>query len=436
MLSKFKYHLKNNFPFLRDKKLFLATSGGLDSMVLIHLMHQLNFQIAVLHCNFKLRGVESDGDEAFVKSVCTELKIPFFVKKFDTQKIVIDQKLSIQVAARNLRYAWFNEQLSEQNYDYLLTAHHLDDNLETFLINFLRGTGIDGLTGIPAQNQHTIRPLLPFSRDEILALAKENNIAWREDSSNASTKYVRNKLRLDAIPKLKEIQPQLLLNFQNTLNNLNQVASLASEASNLLYKNVVTEHQNGIEINLQALMQSTNYQAYLYSWLKKYDFTAWQDVYQLVAAETGKKVFAKNHVLLKNRTSLFLFENNSNIANDEFYIVENQNHVKYPINLSFSEVAALSISNSNTIFVDKNELHFPLSIRKCKADDLFYPFGFKGKKKLTQFFKDIKLSTSEKNNIWLLVSNERIVWVINHRMDDRFRISESTKLILRITTSQ
>ena len=196
---------------------------------------------------------------------------------------------SIQVAARNLRYTWFDEQLSEQNYDYLLTAHHLDDNLETFLINFLRGTGIDGLTGIPDKNQNLIRPLLPFSREEILIFAQENAITWREDSSNASTKYVRNKLRLDVIPKLKEIQPQLLSNFQNTLNHLNQVAALANEASDLFYKNAVIEHQNGIEINLQILMQSFNYRAYLYSWLKKYDFTAWQDIYQLVYAESGKK---------------------------------------------------------------------------------------------------------------------------------------------------
>ena len=230
MLNKFQNHINSNFSFLKDKKLFLAISGGIDSMVLVHLLHKLKLDIAVLHCNFSLRDLESDGDENFVKSICNDLNISCFVQKFDTKKFALDYKLSIQLAARKLRYDWFYEQLNDKNFDYILTAHHLDDSLETFLINLTRGTGLDGLTGIPTQNDKIIRPLLPFSRVEIEGFAMQNSIEWREDSSNSSDKYLRNKLRLDVIPILKELQPQLLSSFKNTLENLQQSQSLINDA--------------------------------------------------------------------------------------------------------------------------------------------------------------------------------------------------------------
>lgn len=434
MLDKFKHHLDNLFPFLKNKKLFLAVSGGLDSMVLVCLMHQLKYQIAVLHCNFSLRNLESDGDEDFVKAICSDLKIPIYVQKFDTQKFAAEHKLSIQVAARNLRYSWFDEQLKLKHFDFLLTAHHLDDSLETFLINFTRGTGIEGLTGIPAQNNNIIRPLLPFSRSAILDFAQLNGINWREDSSNISNKYLRNKLRHDVITLLKEMQPNLLSNFVTTLKNLNQVQTLADDASKMMYLNVVTEHEKAIEIDLIKLMQFSNYQAYLYQWLNKFNFSSWHDIYQLVNAESGKKVFSDQYVLIKNTTTLLVSKIEDLISKETIFINENQNEVKYPINLSFSDAIALSITDSSTIFVDKNLLFFPLTIRKYKEHDLFYPFGFKGKKKLSSFFKNAKLSTFQKNNTWLLCSNDTIVWIINHRLDDRFKVSATTTSILKITT--
>lgn len=210
MLAKFQNHIHQNFPFLKGRKLLLATSGGIDSMVLLQLCHQLGLDIRVAHCNFQLRGDESYNDEAFVKSHCENLGILVFVNHFDTKEFAEMQKQSIQVVARNLRYEWFQTLLINNDYDYVLTAHHLDDSLETFLINFTRASGLDGLTGIPPQNGNIVRPLLAFSRNEIEAFAQENKLKWREDSSNASDKYLRNKLRHDVIPILKELNPSLL----------------------------------------------------------------------------------------------------------------------------------------------------------------------------------------------------------------------------------
>ena len=219
MLQKFQNHINLNLPFLQGKKLLLATSGGIDSMVLLHLCHKLKLDIRVAHCNFQLRGDESEEDEKFVKAQCEKLDVLLFINHFDTKKFAEKQKLSIQVVARNLRYDWFNTLLINNDYDYILTAHHLDDSLETFLINFTRGSGLDGLTGIPKQNGNVIRPLLPFSRKEIENFAKENNIKWREDSSNASDKYLRNKLRHEVIPILKELNPSLLADRKSTRLN-------------------------------------------------------------------------------------------------------------------------------------------------------------------------------------------------------------------------
>jgi tRNA(Ile)-lysidine synthase len=248
MLIKFKHHLENNFLHLKGKKLLLATSGGIDSIVLVHLFQQLKFQIAIAHCNFNLRAKESNADENFVKQFAEENQIPFYTNSFQTEAYANENKLSIQLAARKLRYDWFNEVLVKENYDYITTGHHLDDQVETFLINFTRGTGLEGLTGIPAQNDTVIRPLLPFSREEIEIFAQENNIKWREDSSNSSNKYLRNKLRHDIVPILKELNPSFLNSFQNTLEHLKQSNDLLNEASNEVYQKVINSNNDVVEI--------------------------------------------------------------------------------------------------------------------------------------------------------------------------------------------
>ena len=299
MLAKFQNHINQNLPFLKGKKLLLATSGGIDSMVLLHLCDELKLDVRVAHCNFHLRGDESNEDEEFVKTQCEKLGVLLFVNHFDTKKFAAERKLSIQVVARNLRYEWFNTLLINNDYDYILTAHHLDDSLETFLINFTRATGLDGLTGIPQQNGTIIRPLLPFSRNEIEAFAKENELQWREDSSNISDNYLRNKLRRDVIPILKEINPSLLSSFESTISNLQQAQTMVDDASRIVYRKVVDDVDFQKRINLQELMQLPNYSAYLYQWLEPFGFTDWTSIHDLVSAQSGKQIHSQKHTLCK-----------------------------------------------------------------------------------------------------------------------------------------
>ena len=432
MLTKFQSHINENLPFLKEKKLLLATSGGIDSMVLLHLCHQLELDIRVAHCNFQLRGDESDEDEDFVKSQTEKLQIPIFIKKFDTKSFAEKEKLSIQVVARNLRYDWFNTLLINNDYDYILTAHHLDDSLETFLINFTRGSGLDGLTGIPQQNGTIVRPLLPFSKTEIEIFAKENNIEWREDSSNASDNYLRNKLRHDVIPILKELNPSLLHSFQNTISNLQQAQSLVDDASRIVYRKVVTDINFQKRINLMELIQLPNYHAYLYQWLEPLGFSDWDSINDLVVAQSGKQVFSETHVVLKDRNELIIFPKQNEIEPSNFLISKNQREIKFPLNISFFNVDYISVNTTNTIFVDEDKLQFPLEIRKWQEGDWFYPSGMNGKKKLSKFFKDEKFSLLDKSSTWLLCSENQIVWVIGKRVDERFKVTEQTTKILKI----
>ena len=432
MLEKLQLHLNSNFPFLKGKRLFLAVSGGMDSIVLLQLFHQLNYEIAVLHCNFSLRNLESDGDEEFVKYYCESKKIPLFVQKFDTKQFAEDAKLSIQVAARKLRYDWFYEQLADENFDYILTAHHLDDSLETFLINLTRGTGLEGLTGIPAQNDKIIRPFLPFSRVEIEKYIQENNLQWREDSSNASDKYFRNKVRHAIVPVLKELNPNLLSSFQNTVENLQQTQSLVEDASKLVFQIVVQEEANQLKFNLIELIKLPNYAAYLYQWLKDFGFTAWEDIYDLVTAQSGKQVFSESHILLKDRDFLILYAKEIHSDKEEYFIPKELQEVKVPLKISFCNINDISNTNSNCIFVDEELFQFPLTIRKWQKGDYFYPLGMLGKKKLSKYFKDEKMSLIDKTNQWLLCSDNQIVWVIGKRQDERFKITEKTNHKLQI----
>ena len=436
MLSKFEKHVASYFPFLKGKKLLLAVSGGIDSMVLMRLCIEMKMDISVAHCNFTLRGDESDADEDFVKSQTDKLQIPIFIKKFDTKKIAEKEKSSIQVVARNLRYEWFNTLLIKNDYDYILTAHHLDDSLETFLINFTRGSGLNGLTGIPQQNVSIVRPLLPFSRTEIEIFAKENKVEWREDSSNASDKYLRNKLRHDVIPMLKELNPSLLHSFENTISNLQQAQSLVDDASRIVYRKVVTDTNFQKRINLTELIQLPNYNAYLYQWLEPLGFSDWESINDLATAQSGKQIHSQNHTLLKDRNFLIVFPKQESEKTTLFLIEKDQNEIKFPLKIKFCNVDDISNQATNTIFVDEDKLQFPLVIRKWQEGDWFYPHGLNGKKKLSKFFKDEKYSLLDKSEAWLLCSNNQIVWIIGDRQDDRFKVTETTTKILKIKYSE
>jgi tRNA(Ile)-lysidine synthase len=433
MLDKLKNHIAHNFPFLENKKLLLATSGGLDSMIMAHLFHKLKYDVALVHCNFQLRGMESFGDQNFVQDYAEANEIPIFVTQFDTEAFAKDYKLSTQVAARDLRYNWFYELLETENYDYILTGHHADDNIETFLINLSRGTGLEGLVGIPEQNDKIIRPLLPFSREEIAKYANEHDIKWREDSSNASDKYLRNKIRHDLVPLLKELNPQFISSFQKTQSFLQESQQMVEDASIMVYQQVAQQDEDEIRFDLNQLKKLPNYRSYLYQWLNEFGFLAWDDVYDLVDSQSGKQVFSSNFRLLKDRDFLILCPINTEIEVQDYFIAEDTKEVNIPLNLTFCKVSDITVALNSAIFVDQDKLEFPLVLSRWREGDYFQPFGMEGKsKKVSKLFKDEKLSLIEKENVWILWSGKTIVWVVGIRQDERFRVSESTQNILKI----
>ena len=433
MLDRLKNHIAQNFPFLENKKLLLATSGGLDSIVMAHLFHQLNYTIALAHCNFQLRGLESFGDQNFVQDYASTNDIPLFLTQFDTEAFAKDYKLSTQVAARDLRYNWFYELLETENYDYVLTAHHEDDSIETFLINLSRGTGLEGLVGIPTQNDKIMRPLLLFSREEIANYANENNIEWREDSSNASDKYLRNKIRHDLVPLLKELNPNFISSFQKTQSYLQESQAMVEDAAIMVYQQVAKQEGEEIYFDLNQLKKLPNYSSYLYQWLHEFGFTAWADIYDLVESQSGKQVFAAEFRLLKDRDFLILSPIDLDPSKEEYFITEGTAEVKIPLNLSFCKVDAIHIPTNTAIFVDKDKLAFPLVLRKWKEGDYFQPFGMEGQsKKVSKLFKDSKLSLIDKEHTWILWSENKIVWVVGIRQDERYRIDSKTQNILKI----
>ena len=433
MIEKFKIHISNNFPFLKGKKLLLATSGGLDSMVMAHLFQALDYEFALAHCNFQLRGMESFGDQKFVQDFADTYKIPIFITLFDTQAFANDYKLSTQVAARKLRYNWFYELLETKKYDYILTAHHADDNIETFLIHLVRGSGLDGFTGIPAQNDSVIRPLLAFSREQISNYASANAVLWCEDSSNASDKYLRNKIRHDLVPILKELNLNFLTSFQNTQKYLKEAQAMVEDATVMIYQQVATEIEDEIHFDIEKITKLPNYKSYLYQWLKEFGFSAWDDIYDLVGSQSGKQVFSDEFRLLKDRNFLILRPFSSIDSEEEYFINEDQKVVNFPIKLSFCNKDYNSNYDNSVIFVDAEKLKYPLVLRRYKKGDVFEPFGMKGKsKKVSKLFKDEKLTLFQKENTWILCSEDKIVWIVGIRQDERFKIQNTTKNSLQI----
>jgi len=434
MEKAFKNHIKSEFPYLCQSKILLAVSGGVDSVVLAQLckLAKLNFSIA--HCNFNLRDKESDADEEFVLELAEKLDVEVFVENFDTKTFAEDTKISVQMAARELRYHWFEELSAAFKFDYILTGHHANDNLETFLINLIRGSGLEGFTGIKAVNNTVIRPFLPFSRKEIESYAKEHKIKWREDSSNASNKYLRNKIRHDIVPVLEELNPQLLESFAKTQSHLNDSFNLVEDYIGLIYPEIVSKSLYGYDLKIDVLKKLPNTKAVMYQLLNSFGFSEWEDVYQLLNAQPGKMILSETHRLIKDREVLMLTEIPSEENIEKYGIQEGEEILMLPIGrFTISEVDKIENDSVHSIFVNEELLKYPLILRKWQEGDYFYPFGMKGKKKLSDFFKDNKLSLPEKENCWLLCSNEDIVWIINRRADNRFAITDPSQKILKIT---
>ena len=433
MENLFLSHLKKNFPSISVSKLIIAVSGGVDSIVLFHLCLKLKLNFFVAHCNFKLREKESDLDEKFVRDLAIKHNIKFYTKSFNTKKLSSNYNKSIQMAARELRYSWFEELSKELNVKHILTAHHLDDSLETFLINLSRGSGIDGLLGIPRVNDTVYRPLLIFKKDEILSYAKENKISWREDSSNRKQDYLRNQIRIEVLPKLKEINPNLLDNFSKSIDRLQQSKSIIKDKIDDFIKNVSFTRDEKIYFEINKIKKVTNIDAYLYELLKRYNFTQWDDIRGLLDSQSGKQIISKTHKLLKDREHLILVKN-SEVENKTALINKSSKEVAVSLGkIKLSIAKKISKEDSDVIYLDSAKLDFPLKVRNLLSGDYFYPFGMNGKKKVSKYLKDKKISIYDKDKVLILeTSKNKIIWVVGMRLDDRFSVTDNTKEITKI----
>jgi tRNA(Ile)-lysidine synthase len=438
MQKGFVSYIQKEKLFHKTEKILLTVSGGIDSVVMCELFHKAGYNFGIAHCNFQLRNNESDADEIFVEALAEKYHVEFHSIAFDTSAFAKKNKLSIQLAARELRYQWFEEIRSQYEYSYIATAHHQDDSIETFFINLIRGTGISGLHGILNKYGKIVRPLLFCRKNEIEIFAKKNKLKHREDSSNASDKYTRNKIRHQIIPLLKDLNPNLENTISRDMERLKNVELIyRTEIAKALAK-ISKKEKEGVTFSIKKLKKISQINTYLYEFLKPYQFNA-TTVEEIISAfdgESGKQFFSSTHRLIKDRNFLLLENRSVELKNKpsvvKYLIKKNtkkftNDSVKLKLKTG-ANVSELNTSN-NIALIDFDKLVFPLEIRKWEKGDIFYPLGMKGKKKVSDFFIDKKLSLFQKESTNLLISKGEIVWIIGLRLDERFKITEKTKKI-------
>ena len=436
MLGRFTSFITGNNLCSENDKILLAVSGGIDSIVMLDLFVKAGYICAIANCNFNLRGEESDQDLLFVKKLSEEHNIPFFTTSFNTGEYADNNRISIQMAARLLRYEWFEEIRINSNYDKISTAHNKNDIIETFLINLIRGTGIRGLTGIPVRSDHIIRPLLCFTREEIEKYSDETSLQWREDSSNSQTRYARNKIRHLIIPALKELNPSIVNTMTDNTNRLKEVEDIYLHSLEKARKNLVVRESDHSWISVNELKKLTPLYTWTYELVKDFDFSPHivKDIVKNMDAESGRQFFSSTHRLVKDRNKLIIHPL-KDTENKRFYIEDPSQDTEEPVRLELNILPPAGMdeipADQSVAWFDLDLLEFPLMIRKWEPGDYFMPLGMKNMKKLSDFFIDNKFSLPEKENTWLLISGNKIAWIIGKRIDERFRISEDTRRILQ-----
>ena len=438
MLELFKNYIKENKLIDENDKVIVAVSSGIDSIVLLDLFSKTGIDFGIAHCNFGLRGDESDGDEEFVKQLAVKYSVNLNVKRFHTLRYAKEMGISIQMAARELRYDWFEEIRVKYSYNKIALAHQKDDTIETFFINLIRGTGIGGLTGISIDNHHLIRPLLFASREDINDYLKQNNLMHREDSSNSETKYLRNKIRHRIIPLFKEVNPRFDYTMIENITRLKEVEEIFNEAIESKYTELVTLINDEYFIDIELLRKTSNKSTFLYFILKRFEFNQSdvQDIIHSLDGQSGKTFFSPTHRLIKDRSKLIIspiFD----YAEHRYYIDENTLKIDKPLCMKFEVIPKtndfLIDKSTHIAYLDYDKLVFPLVLRKWKYGEYFMPLGMDSLKKLSDFFIDKKLSISEKEKTWILSLGKDIIWVIGMRLDERFKITDDTNTILKVT---
>lgn len=441
MLPELEKYIEREKLFNPTDRLVLAVSGGVDSMVMLELFRQLPYDFVVAHCNFKLRGTESDGDEVFMHDYCGEHGIELYVKTFETREFALQEGISIEMAARELRYKWFYELLDSLHYQYLLTAHHQDDLVETMLINLSRGTGIRGLSGIHPKKGRRVRPLLFASQEQIVDYALAHQIPYRDDSTNNDVIYHRNLIRHQVIPLLEKVNPAFKQNAAKTADVLRETERIYQSKIEDEKHQLITNEGANLHLSIDYLKHSSFVETLLFEVLHPFGFNGGQskEIGQALDAEAGKTFYSETHRLVKDREQLIL----SPLTEEglsRYYIEPDCLEIVEPVRMQFQQL------EKNTDFhfsrdpkiadFDLDKLQFPLMLKKWEQGEYFQPLGMDGFKKLSDFFIDEKFSIPEKENCWILYSNGKVVWITGHRIDNRFKITSETKQVLRITISK
>lgn len=437
MLHRFNSFLRKQELCRPDDRILLAVSGGIDSVVMAHLFTEAGYDCAIAHCNFQLRGEDSELDEAFIRSLALSLEIPVFVKRFDVEAEMQERGISLQMAARDLRYGWFDELLSEHSMERVATAHNMNDAVETFFLNLSRGSGIRGLKGISPRRGKIIRPLLFASRPQIESYQQTHKIRFREDASNLETKYQRNKIRHDVLPVMEQINPGFMEIMEGNMERLGDVYEIYNLSIQQVRMDLFEEKQGKITIDTERLRTLTPLRTWLFELFSPYGFTRSQceGIRRIMDAGPGRQSISTTHRLFKDRDQMILVPSDSE-SFERYYLDNPEKHssLPFPMDMEVLERSELvSIPDDPmTACLDLDEIQFPLTIRRWMHGDYFCPLGMEQIKKLSDFFVDEKVPVPEKERTWIMASGKKIVWIMGHRIDHRFRITPSTSRVLRL----
>jgi tRNA(Ile)-lysidine synthase len=432
VFDKFK-NIISEYPGYQSKKYLIAVSGGVDSMVLWDLMRKMHLNIAVAHCNFKLRGPDSDSDEQLVKETGLKYRTPVYVKHCPVSK-----PANVQLEARRLRYEWFEALRRKHGFDYILTAHHADDNLETFFINLFRGSGLRGLSGIP-ETDVIKRPLLAFTRNEILKYARANSILWREDVSNLSDVYLRNAIRHKLVPLMEEIKPGAAKGIRKSMELLGMALEVENAWFSDLKKRIVRKEKDTLAVRIKDLPPGSKRNLFLYKWLSAYGFTDFEAIEKIIAAQTGKYVASEGFRLFKQDNKLVLVPSENKLP-EAVKFDEIPDTLTTPVSLKFEWMNRNKLSTDeiksqekNVAYIDAGLLEGPFEIRPWKPGERMQPIGMKGSKKISDILTGLKVPVYRKEKIYVFTSAGKPVWLIGLKIDDRFKISDRTGKVLKIS---